>query len=48
MDKADLFNTNIQAVTRDYNITTRIDYRTVVKVDGPLVILDNVKFPKYA
>ena len=44
----DLFNTNLQAVTRDYNITPRIDYRTVVKVDGPLVILDNVKFPKYA
>lgn len=48
MDKANLFNTNLQAVTRDYNITPRIDYRTVVKVDGPLVILDNVKFPKYA
>ena len=48
MEKANLFNTNLQAVTRDYNITPRIDYRTVVKVDGPLVILDNVKFPKYA
>ena len=44
----DLFSTNIQAATRDYNITPRIDYRTVVKVDGPLVILDNVKFPKFA
>ena len=44
----DLFSTNLQAVTRDYNITPRIDYRTVVKVDGPLVILDNVKFPKFA
>jgi V-type H+-transporting ATPase subunit B len=44
----DLFNTNLQAVTRDYNITPRIDYRTVCKVDGPLVILDNVKFPKFA
>merc|ERR1712021_56855 len=30
------------------NIAPRIDYRTVVKVDGPLVVLDNVKFPKYA
>lgn len=48
MDKADLLNSNIQAVTRDYNITPRIDYRTVAKVDGPLVILDNVKFPKFA
>ena len=48
MDKGEAFNTNIQAVTRDYTITPRIDYRTVVKVDGPLVILDNVKFPRFA
>lgn len=34
------------AATRDYNITPRTDYRTVVKVDGPLVLLDNVKHPK--
>ena len=39
---------NAVAAQRDYNITPQIDYRTVVKVDGPLVILDNVKFPKYA
>jgi hypothetical protein len=39
---------NVEAATRDYNIAPRIDYRTVIKVDGPLVILDNVKFPKYA
>lgn len=42
------FDINATAATRDYNITPRIDYRTVVKVDGPLVILDNVKFPKFA
>jgi V-type H+-transporting ATPase subunit B len=36
------------AVTHDYNITPRIDYRTVLDVEGPLVVLDNVKFPKYA
>jgi V-type H+-transporting ATPase subunit B len=29
-------------------IDPRIEYRTVTKVEGPLVILDNVKFPKYA
>ena len=40
--------THVEAVTRDYNIAPRIDYRTVLKVDGPLVVLDNVKFPKYA
>jgi len=39
---------NVKAVTRDYNIAPRIDYRTVLDVEGPLVILDNVKFPKYA
>jgi len=39
---------NATASARDYNIAPRIDYRTVVKVDGPLVVLDNVKFPKYA
>ena len=42
------FQANLSAVTRDYNIAPRIDYRTIIKVDGPLVILDNVKFPKYA
>ena len=41
-------NAHVQAVTQDYNITPRIDYRTVLDVEGPLVVLDNVKFPKYA
>jgi len=48
MDRGETFNTNMHAVTRDYNITPRLDYRTVCKVDGPLVILDNVKFPRFA
>jgi V-type H+-transporting ATPase subunit B len=39
---------HIKAVTQDYNIAPRIDYRTVLDVEGPLVVLDNVKFPKYA
>lgn len=39
---------NKAASLRNYNIAPRVDYRTVVKVDGPLVILDNVKLPKYA
>ena len=38
----------VAAATRDYNIAPRIDYRTVLDVEGPLVVLDNVKFPKYA
>lgn len=36
------------AVTRDFAMQPRISYKTVVGVNGPLVILDNVKFPKYA
>jgi V-type H+-transporting ATPase subunit B len=39
---------HVKAVTTDYNIAPRIDYRTVLDVEGPLVVLDNVKFPKYA
>jgi len=30
-----LSEVNRAAATRDYNIAPRIDYRTVVKVDGP-------------
>lgn len=30
------------------NLNPRIEYKTVMNVEGPLVILDNVKFPKYA
>ena len=37
---------NAGAAVRDYNITPRVDYRTVLDVEGPLVILDNVKFPR--
>ncbi|KAK9708726.1 Vacuolar ATP synthase subunit B [Basidiobolus ranarum] len=36
------------AVTRNYSLQPRLDYRTVAGVNGPLVILDNVKFPKFA
>eukprot|EP00475_Leptophrys_vorax_P028111 TRINITY_DN4047_c0_g2_i1.p1 TRINITY_DN4047_c0_g2~~TRINITY_DN4047_c0_g2_i1.p1 ORF type:complete len:475 (-),score=103.58 TRINITY_DN4047_c0_g2_i1:205-1629(-) len=36
------------AVTRDYIVHPRIDYRTVIGVKGPLVVLDKVKFPKYS
>jgi len=31
------------AVARDYIVDPRLDYRTVSGVNGPLVILDNVK-----
>ena len=39
---------NKDAVIRDYQVDPRIDYRTIKGVNGPLVILENVKFPKYA
>lgn len=39
---------HVKAVTTNYNITPRVDYRTVLDVEGPLVVLDNVKFPRYA
>ena len=39
-------NVQVKAAMTDYNITPRVDYRTVLDVEGPLVILDNVKFPK--
>lgn len=48
MDSKTANQVNVSAASRDYNICPRVDYRTVVKVDGPLVILDNVKFPKFA
>ncbi|KAJ1657413.1 Vacuolar ATP synthase subunit B [Dispira simplex] len=42
------FRINASAVTRNYSVDPRIDYRTVSGVNGPLVILDNVKFPRFA
>ncbi|GLD98447.1 hypothetical protein PINS_up007144 [Pythium insidiosum] len=42
------FQVNAQAVVRDYYVEPRLDYRTISGVNGPLVILENVKLPKYA
>jgi len=39
---------HLLAVNRDYVAQPRMTYRTVSAVNGPLVILDNVKFPRYA
>ncbi|KAG0714959.1 V-type proton ATPase subunit B [Chionoecetes opilio] len=38
----------IAAVQRDYIAQPRLCYKTVTGVNGPLVILDDVKFPKFA
>mmetsp|Transcript_239 Transcript_239/g.928 ORF Transcript_239/g.928 Transcript_239/m.928 type:complete len:485 (+) Transcript_239:44-1498(+) len=32
----------------DYSVQPRLDYRTIEGVNGPLVILENVKMPKFA
>ncbi|MBN3324371.1 VATB2 ATPase, partial [Atractosteus spatula] len=37
-----------QSVTRNYISQPRLTYSTVSGVNGPLVILDNVKFPRFA
>nr|XP_053649640.1 V-type proton ATPase subunit B-like [Cherax quadricarinatus] len=39
---------HVAAVKRDYIAQPRICYKTVTGVNGPLVILDDVKFPKFA
>ena len=40
--------THAMAVTRDYISQPRLTYKTVTGVNGPLVILDDVKFPKFS
>lgn len=39
--------THTLAITRDYINQPRLTYKTVTGVNGPLVILDDVKFPKF-
>jgi len=45
---ADSASINAAAALRNYKVDPVTDYRTVAGVEGPLVILDNVKFPKYS
>lgn len=40
-------NINAAAALRNYQIEPCMDYRTISSVNGPLVVLDNVKFAKY-
>ena len=42
------FREHAMAVTRNYITQPRITYKTVSGVNGPLVILDHVKFAKFA
>lgn len=39
---------NIDAVSRDYIVEPRLEYKTVGGVSGPLVVVELVKKPKYA
>ncbi|KAI8927988.1 P-loop containing nucleoside triphosphate hydrolase protein [Entophlyctis helioformis] len=45
---AEAASVHAAAVTRNYAVEPRLDYRTVSGVNGPLVILDQVKFAKFA
>ena len=45
---SEVFEINKAAATRDYIGQPRLTYQTVTGVNGPLLILDKVKFPKYA
>ncbi|KTW31569.1 V-type proton ATPase subunit B [Pneumocystis carinii B80] len=38
---------NNEATGQDYSIYPRISYKTVTNISGPLVVLDQVKFPRY-
>ncbi|GFR59120.1 V-type proton ATPase subunit B [Elysia marginata] len=48
LDELTAQKTHKLAVTRNYISQPRMTYKTVSGVNGPLVILDNVKFPKFA
>jgi len=48
MSNMEAFKVHHAAVTRDYIVQPRLEYTTVKGVNGPLVILDNVKAPRYA
>ena len=39
---------NAAAAVRNYSVEPRLEYRTIAGVNGPLVILENVKNPRFA
>ncbi|TRM60521.1 V-type ATPase [Schizophyllum amplum] len=47
MSDAEMAAINAAAVTKEYRVQPHLDYRTVSAINGPLVVLDNVKFPSY-
>eukprot|EP00053_Salpingoeca_punica_P005799 m.56583 g.56583 ORF g.56583 m.56583 type:complete len:508 (-) comp13400_c0_seq1:301-1824(-) len=47
-DRAAAAKMHADAVLRDYVAHPRTEYKTVAAVNGPLVVMDNVKFPKFS
>lgn len=43
----ELFDINKRAVEQGFKVKPRLNYNTVSGVNGPLVILEKVKFPRY-
>ncbi|XP_063727673.1 V-type proton ATPase subunit B-like [Symsagittifera roscoffensis] len=48
VSSSEAFEINKAAASRDYIGQPRLTYQTVTGVNGPLLILDKVKFPKFA
>ncbi len=48
MSKAEAAFINASAAVRDYELEPRVEYKTISAVQGPLVILENVKKPMFA
>ncbi|CAG8557856.1 6185_t:CDS:10 [Paraglomus brasilianum] len=48
ISEQEAFLVNAAAATGKFTLKPRIDYRTVSSVNGPLVVLENVKFPRFA
>ncbi len=48
MTKSEVAFVNAAAAVRDYSVQPRLEYRTIAGVQGPLVILENVKSPRFA
>ena len=48
INRKELAFMNAAAAARDYHVEPRLEYRTIAGVQGPLVILENVKQPRFA
>lgn len=46
--KQELLDAHIKELSTGYAVKPHLEYTTIRAVNGPLVILDNVRFPKYA